>query len=80
MGEKEVEFYRRVKKYRVDPSGGSAGNPVPGKFSLYLSHMLIWPPFGSWYYGVRSRFRNANPNSRLLRGEDRQRCRISTVA
>jgi len=40
MGEKEVEFYRRVKKYRVDPSGGSAGNPVPGKFSLYLSHML----------------------------------------
>jgi len=29
MGEKEVEFYRRVKRYRVDPSGGSASNPVP---------------------------------------------------
>jgi len=33
MSEKEKEFYRRVKKYRVDPSGGSAANPVPGSFS-----------------------------------------------
>jgi import inner membrane translocase subunit TIM23 len=31
MGEKEVEFYRRVKRYRVDPAGGSVANPVPGK-------------------------------------------------
>ncbi|KAG9243128.1 mitochondrial import protein Pam17-domain-containing protein [Calycina marina] len=29
MGEKEREFYKRVKKYRVDPSGGSVANPVP---------------------------------------------------
>ena len=27
--QKEKDFYRRIKKYRVDPSGGSSANPVP---------------------------------------------------
>ena len=27
--QKEVDFYRRIKKHRVDPSGGSSANPVP---------------------------------------------------
>ena len=34
MDEKEKEFYRRVKRYRVDPSASSMANPVPGKFEL----------------------------------------------
>jgi import inner membrane translocase subunit TIM23 len=32
MGDKEIEFYRRVKRYRVDPAGGSVANPVPGEW------------------------------------------------
>ncbi|RFU26159.1 hypothetical protein B7463_g10165, partial [Scytalidium lignicola] len=28
---KEKEFFRRVKKYRVDPSASSMANPVPGE-------------------------------------------------
>ena len=32
MDEKEKEFYKRIKKYRVDPSAGSSmANPVPGE-------------------------------------------------
>jgi import inner membrane translocase subunit TIM23 len=31
MDEKEKEFYRRVKKFRVDPSASSMANPVPGE-------------------------------------------------
>jgi import inner membrane translocase subunit TIM23 len=34
MDIKEREFYNRVKKYRVDPSGASASNPIPGKLPL----------------------------------------------
>ncbi len=34
MEEKEKEFYRRIKKWRVDPSGSSVGNPVPGELGL----------------------------------------------
>jgi import inner membrane translocase subunit TIM23 len=34
MDEKEKEFYRRVKRYRVDPSASSMANPVPGEFEL----------------------------------------------
>jgi import inner membrane translocase subunit TIM23 len=34
MDEKEKEFYKRVKKYRVDPSASSMANPVPGEFLL----------------------------------------------
>ncbi|EPE28083.1 hypothetical protein GLAREA_04874 [Glarea lozoyensis ATCC 20868] len=29
MEEKEKEFYRRIKRYRVDPSASSMANPVP---------------------------------------------------
>ncbi|TVY22148.1 Presequence translocated-associated motor subunit pam17, mitochondrial [Lachnellula hyalina] len=29
MDQKEREFYRRIKKFRVDPSASSAANPVP---------------------------------------------------
>ena len=36
MDEKEKEFYRRIKQYRVDPSASSMANPVPGEF---------WPAF-----------------------------------
>jgi import inner membrane translocase subunit TIM23 len=31
MDEKETEFYRRIKRFRVDPSASSLANPVPGK-------------------------------------------------
>ena len=34
MDEKEKEFYKRVKRYRVDPSASSMANPVPGTFPL----------------------------------------------
>jgi len=37
MDDKEKEFYRRVKKYRVDPSASSMGNPVPGKLFCSLA-------------------------------------------
>lgn len=30
MDQKEKEFYRRIKQYRVDPSASSMANPVPG--------------------------------------------------
>jgi len=29
MDTKEKEFYQRIKRYRVDPSGSSVRNPVP---------------------------------------------------
>jgi len=32
MDEKEKEFYRRIKRFRVDPSASSMANPVPGTF------------------------------------------------
>jgi mitochondrial import inner membrane translocase subunit TIM23 len=34
MDEKEKEFYRRIKRYRVDPSASSMANPVPGMLLL----------------------------------------------
>lgn len=34
MDEKEKEFYRRIKQYRVDPSASSMANPVPGEFNI----------------------------------------------
>jgi import inner membrane translocase subunit TIM23 len=34
MDEKEKEFYRRIKRFRVDPSGASVANPVPGMYIL----------------------------------------------
>ena len=34
MEEKEKEFYRRIKRFRVDPSASSMANPVPGMFIL----------------------------------------------
>jgi len=34
MDEKEKEFYRRIKRFRVDPSASSMANPVPGMFSI----------------------------------------------
>lgn len=37
MDEKAKEFYYRVKKYRVDPAGASASNPVPGKHPFIIS-------------------------------------------
>jgi import inner membrane translocase subunit TIM23 len=36
MDEKEKEFYKRVKRYRVDPSASSMANPVPGEFKFCL--------------------------------------------
>ena len=36
MDEKEKEFYRRVKRYRVDPSASSMANPVPGESSISI--------------------------------------------
>lgn len=41
MGEKEVEFYRRVKRYRVDPAGGSVANPVPGESFFFCDSSCI---------------------------------------
>ena len=43
MDEKEKEFYRRIKQYRVDPSASSMANPVPGKF---CSPNQKWGVFG----------------------------------
>jgi import inner membrane translocase subunit TIM23 len=40
MDEKEKEFYRRIKRYRVDPSASSMANPVPGEFYFLLSLMF----------------------------------------
>lgn len=37
MDEKEKEFYRRVKKYRVDPSASSMANPVPGIYPIHCA-------------------------------------------
>lgn len=37
MDEKEKEFYRRVKRFRVDPSASSMANPVPGEFEQPLT-------------------------------------------
>ena len=42
MDEKEKEFYRRIKRYRVDPSASSMANPVPG--------MLPFPSSSLWKY------------------------------
>ena len=40
--EKEVQFYRRIKKWRVDPSGGSIANPVPGEMMpAYIACMIL---------------------------------------
>jgi len=43
MDEKEKEFYRRIKRFRVDPSASSMANPVPGMFhpSSYKSLKLL---------------------------------------
>lgn len=35
--QKEVEFYRRVKKFRVDPSASSMANPVPDYYGEKIS-------------------------------------------
>lgn len=35
MDEKEKEFYRRIKRFRVDPSASSMANPVPGMFWVF---------------------------------------------
>ncbi|KAI9053572.1 hypothetical protein LZ554_002526 [Drepanopeziza brunnea f. sp. 'monogermtubi'] len=37
MDEKEKEFYRRVKKFRVDPSASSMANPVPDYYGEKIS-------------------------------------------
>ena len=50
MNEKEVEFYRRIKRYRIDPSASSMANPVPGESPLLLGrgvwelmmYRLLW--------------------------------------
>ena len=38
-----MEFYRRVKRYRVDPSGGSASNPVPGESNTVARYSVHEP-------------------------------------
>ena len=63
MDEKEKEFYRRVKKFRVDPSASSMANPVPGKlpFSLCAEQIccvgkwvgMIGANRGTDYYGEK---------------------------
>jgi len=37
MDAKETEFFGRVKKYRVDPAGASASNPVPDYYGEKIS-------------------------------------------
>ncbi|KAE8448366.1 hypothetical protein EG329_009610 [Mollisiaceae sp. DMI_Dod_QoI] len=37
MDEKEKEFYRRIKRYRVDPSASSMANPVPDYYGEKIS-------------------------------------------
>lgn len=37
MDEKEKEFYKRIKKYRVDPSASSMANPVPDYYGEKIS-------------------------------------------
>ncbi|KFZ13014.1 hypothetical protein V502_06814 [Pseudogymnoascus sp. VKM F-4520 (FW-2644)] len=37
MAAKEVEFYKRVKKFRVDPSASSMANPVPDYYGEKIS-------------------------------------------
>ena len=77
MSEKEVEFYKRVKKYRVDPTGGSVANPVPGECgpSFMAEHQSLHEAIikqhatGSLLIGFR-----------LLRREDRQRGGIPAMA
>lgn len=40
MDEKEKEFYRRIKRFRVDPSASSMANPVPGMYKSSSSSAL----------------------------------------
>ncbi|PVH85789.1 Pam17-domain-containing protein [Cadophora sp. DSE1049] len=37
MDEKEKEFYRRIKRFRVDPSASSMANPVPDYYGEKIS-------------------------------------------
>ncbi|ELR02118.1 TIM23 complex component [Pseudogymnoascus destructans] len=37
MAAKEVEFYKRVRKFRVDPSASSMANPVPDYYGEKIS-------------------------------------------
>lgn len=37
MDEKEKEFYRRIKRFRVDPSNSSMANPVPDYYGEKIS-------------------------------------------
>lgn len=41
MAEKEKEFYKRVKRFRVDPSVSSLANPVPGELLCYSLWLKI---------------------------------------
>lgn len=72
MGEKEVEFFKRIKKYRVDGSGGSAGNPVPGELH-YSSEDCGRDKYDSGKLVL-------TVNHRLLWREDRKCSRVQTVA
>jgi mitochondrial import inner membrane translocase subunit TIM23 len=40
MKEKEKEFFRRIKRFRVDPSASSMANPVPGMSFPLKPNML----------------------------------------
>jgi hypothetical protein len=66
MDEKEKEFYRRIKRFRVDPSASSMANPVPGMLFTFLSG--------------REKKACLLIMRRLLRREDLKCSRLSTMA
>ncbi|KAL8415116.1 hypothetical protein RB594_006085 [Gaeumannomyces avenae] len=68
MTKKEVQFFARVKKNRVDPSSASASNP--GMFQESLTSPRPQTPT----------IANLSSSSRLLRREDLERRRLPPVA
>jgi import inner membrane translocase subunit TIM23 len=53
MDEKEKEFYRRIKRFRVDPSASSMANPVPGMFSSLRKSLFGNADLVVDYYGEK---------------------------
>ncbi|MCJ1259539.1 hypothetical protein MMC24_007377 [Lignoscripta atroalba] len=49
--QKEKDFYRRVKRYRVDPSHGSASNPVPDYYGEKIDSV---PAYRLWLRDQRA--------------------------
>ncbi|TVY44700.1 Presequence translocated-associated motor subunit pam17, mitochondrial [Lachnellula cervina] len=51
MEQKEREFYRRIKKFRVDPSASSAANPVPDYYGEKIGSVA---DYGQWLKDQRA--------------------------